>query len=229
MQEPARAHRLAKLWPALKARPRLLGSILFGIAAYGVVTALFDFAESASVLIAWNAGALLYLALTLHMVWDEDAQDIQRRSLTQDEGRITILVVVILASAAVLVAVGTQLAQVKNYHGSQRVVHILLSVLTVVTSWLFTQTVFATHYAHDFYLARARQRQDPLAFPGTKDPLYGDFFHFACVIGTAGQTADISFNGSTLRPIGTLHCIVAFVFNTTLIALSINVVASLIV
>lgn len=229
MHDPARAKRLARLWPALKARPRLLSSILFGIAAYAVVTALFDFSRAASVLFAWNGGAMLYLALTLHMAWQEDAQGIQRRAVTQDEGRIAILVVVVLASTAVLLAVGTQLSQVKNYHGAQRIVHILLAVLTIASSWLFTQTVFATHYAHDFYLARVRRLQDPLAFPGTTEPLYADFFHFACVIGTAGQTADISFNGSTLRPVGTLHCIVAFIFNAALIALSINVVAGLIV
>jgi uncharacterized membrane protein len=228
MHHPARAHPLARLWPALKARPRLLGSAVFGLAAYFVVSALFAFSRSAATLIAWNAGVLLNLLLTVNMAWAGDADDISRRAGTQDEGRVTILVLVILASAAVLLAVGTQLSQIKHYQGSERVAHILLSVLTIATSWLFTQTVFATHYAHDFYLARLRQQPDPLAFPGTADPLYGDFFHFACVIGTAGQTADIAFNGSALRPIGTLHCIVSFVFNAVLIALSINVVASMI-
>lgn len=229
MPHASRTHRLPPLWPALKARPRLLGSILFGVAAYALVAALFDFSRSAATLIAWNAGVLLNLALTLHMAWNEQAEAIRRRAATQDEGKLTILVVVILASTAVLLAVGTQLSQVKNFHGTQRVAHILLSVLTIASSWLFTQAVFATHYAHDFYLARIRQQPDPLAFPGTPDPLYGDFFHFACVIGTAGQTADIAFNGSALRPVGTLHCIIAFAFNAALIALSINVVADMLV
>jgi uncharacterized membrane protein len=87
--------------------------------------------------------------------------------------------------------------------------------------------LFALHYAHDFYAARIRGLEDPLLFPGTRDPGYTDFFHFACVIGTASQTADISFNGSGLRPVGTLHCIVAFFFNATLLALSINLLAGL--
>lgn len=227
MTPPSRTRRLSPLWPALKARPRLLGSVVFGVAAYGLVSALFHFSRSAATLIAWNAGVLLNLALTLHMAWNEQAEGIRRRAATQDEGRLTILVVVILASTAVLLAVGTQLSQVKNFQGTQRVAHILLSLLTIACSWLFTQTVFATHYAHDFYLARIRKQPDPLSFPGTADPRYADFFHFACVIGTAGQTADIAFNGSALRPVGTLHCIVAFAFNAALIALSINVVASM--
>jgi uncharacterized membrane protein len=97
----------------------------------------------------------------------------------------------------------------------------------VFTSWLFTQVLFALHYAHDFYMCRIRGAQDPLLFPGTHDPGYGDFFHFACVIGTASQTADIAFNGSALRPVGTLHCVLAFFFNATLLALSINLAAGL--
>ena len=59
------------------------------------------------------------------------------------------------------------------------------------------------------------------------EPGYGDFFYFACVIGTSGQTADVVFNGSALRPVGTLHCILAFFFNTTVLALTVNIAASL--
>jgi uncharacterized membrane protein len=127
----------------------------------------------------------------------------------------------------VLVAVGTQLVQVKSLEGSERDWHLVLAGLTVVTSWLFTQVLFALHYAHDFYMARHRGQADPLAFPGTRDPGYGDFFYFACVIGTSGQTADVSFTGRAMRPVGTLHCVLAFFFNATLLALSINVAAGL--
>src|SRR5439155_19305727 len=132
----------------------------------------------------------------------------------------------VLAAVAVMVAVGTQLSQVRDLHGTPRVLHILLAVITVVSSWLFTQNVFAQHYAHDFYLARLRGARDPLTFPGTDEPLYLDFFYFASIIGTSGQTADVCFNGSALRPVGTVHCIIAFFFNASLLALSINVAAS---
>jgi uncharacterized membrane protein len=66
-----------------------------------------------------------------------------------------------------------------------------------------------------------------LTFPGTTDPGYGDFFYFAAIIGTSGQTADVSFNGSDMRPVGTVHCILAFFFNTTVLALTINTAAGL--
>ena len=216
--------RRAKLWPALRARPRLLGSVVFGLAVF-LATRLTGLSRAVDTLIAWNAGALMNLGLTWHLVWNTDVEAIKRRAIVQDQGRLTILTVVVLTAAAVLLAVGTQLSQMKDLSGPLRTAHLLLAILTVVTSWLFTQCVFAIHYAHDFYAARLRNAPDPLDFPGTPDPLYGDFFHFSCVIGTSAQTADISFHGSALRPVGTLHCIVAFFFNASLLALSINVAA----
>jgi uncharacterized membrane protein len=220
-----RQRRRARLWPALRARPRLLASILIGLGVYLAAALLLSLPLAVSTLVAWNTGALLDLFLTGHMAWRTDADSIKRHALEMDEGRLTILVVVVFAASAVLLAVGTQLSQVKLLHGLPRAAHLLLAILTVLTSWFITQTVFAIHYAHEFYTARIRHAPDPLAFPGTTEPGYMDFFHFSCVIGTSAQTADINFNGSALRPVGTLHCIVSFFFNASLLALSINVVA----
>jgi uncharacterized membrane protein len=214
------------LMRALRARPRLLGCSLVGLLVYAAGQQLIHTSAAAMALIGWNAGAILYLLLAWQMMADTHPQVIRERAITQDEGRVAILVLVVLAAAAVLLAVGTQLAQIKGLE-SHRAGHLVLAGLTVVSSWLFTQVLFALHYAHDFYAARVSGMADPLLFPGTRDPGYMDFVHFACVIGTASQTADISFNGAGLRPVGTLHCIVAFFFNATLLALAINVAASL--
>jgi len=169
----------------------------------------------------------MYLAFAWRVMRTTSVQGIHDRAPKQDEGRYTILILVVLAVLVVLLAVGTQLAQVKDLHGDARSLHVALAAFTVMTSWLFMQVLFALHYAHDFYMARHFGEVDPLNFPGTKDPSYFDFFHFACVIGTAAQTADVSFNGSALRGVGTMHCIVAFFFNATLLALSINLAAGL--
>jgi uncharacterized membrane protein len=217
------------LWRALRVRPRLAGSIAFGLAVYAVLSFAAPLATSARALVAWNSGALLYLGLSWYQMRGvDDARMIQSRAVVQDEGRTTILLLVVFAAAAVLLAVGTQLAQAKALHDDgARAWHLGLAGVTVVTSWFFTQVLFALHYAHDFYMARHRGKPDPLDFPGTQDPGYSDFFHFACVIGAAAQTADISFQGRSMRPVGTLHCVLSFFFNATLLALSINVIAGL--
>jgi uncharacterized membrane protein len=225
------SHRARPLHPvslvnALRARPLLAGSAIVGIVLFVALQIALPSTSAAVALLAWNAGALLYLLLAWRAMAGATVETIQERAARQDEGRLAILLLVVLASLAVLLAVGTQLAQVRNLKGDAKAMHVGLAALTVLTSWLFTQVLFAQHYAHDFYAARMHGHTDPLHFPGTPEPGYADFFHFACVIGVAGQTADISFNGSGLRGVGTLHCIMAFFFNTTLLALSINIAAA---
>lgn len=228
MTARARALHPAGWWRALRARPRLLLSIGLGLVVWLVLPGLRPFSGEARALLAWNAGALGYLALAAPMVLEKDTPRMHRRALLQDEGRLAILLMVVLAAAAVLLAVGSQLAAVRDMKDPDlRTGHVLLATLTVFSAWLFTQLLFALHYAHDFYVARLRREPDPLTFPGTPDPGYLDFVYFACVIGTSGQTADVAFNGGALRGVGALHCVLAFFFNAILIALTINIAASL--
>jgi uncharacterized membrane protein len=198
-----------------------------GSVVYLVLPDAWAATPASRALIGWNAGALLYLLLAWEMMSHVHAATMRRRALQEHEGRLLILAGVVLAAVAVMVAIASQLAAVKSLAGIARLPHLALTALTVVSSWLFTQAMFALHYAHDFYAARHRGQPDLLQFPGTPDPDYGDFFYFACVIGTSGQTADVAFTSSALRRIGTLHCVLAFAFNTTVLALSVNLAAGL--
>jgi uncharacterized membrane protein len=208
-------------------RPRLSSAGAVGLLVYLALPDVAGWNSSARALVGWNAGALLYLALAAHMLMQSNTEAMQRRARTEGEDRLWILAMVVVASVAVLLAVGSQLAAIRELHGSTRVPHALLAGLTVLSSWLFTQTLLALNYAHEFYLARSQGEPDPLSFPGTQEPSYGDFLYFSCVIGTSGQTADVAFNGTALRPVGTLHCVLAYFFNTTVLALTINIAAGL--
>jgi uncharacterized membrane protein len=220
-------HPIKRLSLVVTTRPRLWWSVLFGVAVYWLLPTMLASHLQARILLAWNAGALLYLVLAVHMVRDDDAIDMQRRALRQTEGRVLVLCLVVASAVAVLLSIGSQLSVVREMPGSERTAHVALAALTLVTSWLFTQTLFALHYAHDYYAIRAGGQPGPLTFPGTTEPDYLDFFYFSCVIGTSGQTADVAFNGSALRAVGTLHCILVFFFNTTVLALTINIAAGL--
>jgi len=101
----------------------------------------------------------------------------------------------------------------------------------VAVSWFLVQLIFALHYAHEYFMPVDPDGQDTcaggLAFPGDEVPDFWDFLHFSIVIGVASQTADIGWTRRTLRRIGTVHCVIAFVFNTAVLALGINLVAGL--
>jgi uncharacterized membrane protein len=96
---------------------------------------------------------------------------------------------------------------------------------------MFVQIVFALHYAHEYYAEpqdkRGRKHRGGLLFPEDDAPDYWDFLHFAMIVGVAAQTADIAFTSKTLRRTGTWHGVVSFLFNTVVLALTINLLAGL--
>lgn len=227
MKKIAPAVSTPRLVRILQARPRLFSC---GLLALITIVALPQSVASQTVtrlIIGWNVGAGIYLALALRMMFHSSHESMRKRALRQDEGRILILAFVVIAAITSLAAIVCELAVAKDFHGRIRYEHIALAATTLLSSWAFTQLMFALHYAHDYYAADLRGCPGGLDFPGGHAPDYGDFLYFACVIGTSGQTADISFTTRTMRRTGLVHCVLAFFFNATLLALMINIASSL--
>ncbi|WP_434633961.1 DUF1345 domain-containing protein [Chromobacterium sp. CV08] len=212
----------------LLARPRLVCSALFGALLIVCLPLLATMHDVTRYIIGWNAGAGLYLVLVAWMMFGPGRQQIRHWARLEDEGQWLVLLLVVLAAAASLAAIVMELAVVKDMHGWFRAAHIALAILTLLSSWAFTHVMFALHYARIFYSQEARGLPGGLEFPGTRQPEYSDFLYFAFIIGTSGQTADISFTDSRLRRTGTVHCVLAFFFNATVLALMINIAAGLI-
>jgi len=209
------------------ARPRLFSCLLIGVLGFWLLPQSLAQHTVTRLIVAWNIGAWLYLLFAMRMMFWSSHDRMRNRALLQDEGRILILVLVVLAAIMSLGAIVAELAVAREMLGMQRIGHIVLAVLTILSSWAFTQVMFALHYAHDYYASEVRGNPGGLQFPGGHAPDYGDFLYFACVIGTSGQTADISFTSRGMRRTGLVHCVLAFFFNTTLVALTINIASGL--
>lgn len=221
---PATGSRLIRL---ARSRPQLMLCV-----AIGVFVALLFPSEVVPrgltrTIIGWNVGACLYLVLALRTMFGSSHDDMRQRAIAHDEGRILILALVVVAALMALGAIVIELGVAKTSEGALRDLHIGLAVLTLLSSWGFTQVMFALHYAHDYYLAEGRSSSGGLRFPEEDKPDYGDFLYFAFVIGTSAQTADVSFTSRAMRRTGTIHCVLAFFFNTSLVALTINIVSGL--
>ncbi len=208
-------------------RPRLLASLLIGFAVAWLLPPTLVQQTVTRAIVGWNVGACLYLALAAKMMFWSSHERMRTRALMHDEGRFLVLVLVVTAALMCIGAIVAELAVVKDLKGELRYAHIALATLTIASSWAFTQLMFALHYAHDYYVSEMRGEHGGLDFPGGHAPDYGDFLYFACVIGTSGQTADVSFSSRKMRRTGTLHCVLAFFFNTTLVALTINIASGL--
>jgi uncharacterized membrane protein len=208
-------------------RPRLLAGLVVGVLVAWCPPQSWAVREVTRVILGWNVGAWLYLGLAGWMMLHADRRQIHRRAHDQDEGARVILLMVVVSALASLVAIVAELAVAKDHKDLDKLAHIGLAVVTLLTSWAFAQLSFALHYAHDYYLARSQGKPGGLTFPDTEEPDYVDFLYFSAVIGTSGQTADVAFSSPHMRRIGLLHCVLAFVFNTSLIGLMVNVGSSL--
>ena len=215
-------------------RPRLVGAILAGVAT-GAAIWLSPLAirPSTTFLIAWDVGCLWFIVGAFWLMRDQDENAMAKRAASQDDGRGFILAVVTLAAAASLGAIALELSLAKDEHGPLKAMRVAAAFGTVALSWLVVQLIYALHYAHEYYTAADDPadedgRRGGLCFPGDDEtPDYWDFLHFACVLGVASQTADVQFTSKRMRRTGTVHSIVAFTYNTVVLALTINLCAGL--
>jgi uncharacterized membrane protein len=100
-----------------------------------------------------------------------------------------------------------------------------LVITTLVLAWLFTNTIYAIHYAHLAYI-QPDAGDCGLEFPGTRQPVYWDFVYFAFTLGMTFQTSDVTITDPRIRRVVTVHCFAAFVFNIGVLAFTINVLGS---
>lgn len=210
------------LLTAIRGRPRLLISLTVATAAWFLLPAAWP--VTARMLLAWDAGSLLYLILAWTMFARSSPEDLHRRASAEDEGALVILVLTIVAAVFSLVAIGAELSGIHSA-GADRAPRVSLAVGTIVCSWFFLHTIFAIHYAHVDYDEKARAW--PLNFPGDESPDYWDFLYFSFNLGAAAQTSDVAITKGSLRRVVLAHTVLSFLFNTTVLALAVNVGAGL--
>jgi uncharacterized membrane protein len=209
-------------------RPRFSICITIGLLSFILLPPFLVSQDVTRAVISWNIGSLLYMLMASKMMfWTSDEQ-MKKRALKHDTGRYFVLGLVLFSALVCMVGIVFELSLAKDLHGALKLEHIALAVLTVVTAWSFTQLMFALHYAHEYYYLIAHGHEGGIDFPGNVPPNYADFLYFACVIGTSGQTADVSFSDPKIRRTGLVHCVFSFFFNTTLVALMINIASGLI-
>jgi uncharacterized membrane protein len=199
----------------VRARPGLWISLATTLVATAALGAEIRFSKA--VLIGWCCGAALYLALAVRTASRGTIESMRRRAEMFDQGSGFIFFVTVFAALASIAAIVFDLSHAKEEGAAV----LILSAATLLLSWLFVHTVFAFHYAHLFYL-------DPTAitFPGAGHPDYWDFLYFAMVIGMTAQVSDVTTGTPAMRRLVLVHSVIAFFFNTAILALGVNMAAS---
>jgi uncharacterized membrane protein len=204
--------------------PRLWISVIAGAVLFFFLP--HDWSTLSRVLVCWNGGVILFLALIFFWMTRLTAAQICTKYIEEDETAPFILVVVVIAAVASLFAIVEPLATIKQVSGSVRAGHFALAALTLIDSWLLVPTMYTTHYADMFYSAAENER--PLHFPNTSEPVFWDFAYFSFTIAAACQTADVSTQHADVRRAVLAQTLISFLFNASILGFAINVTAGVI-
>ena len=183
----------------------------------------------AQLITTWDVYALSILVITWTRILTAHPRVVAQLARLSRSSRNLIYIFFVVAACASLAAVAFALVTAKTMSGARFAAHIGLAISTVILSWLVVHTIFTLHYAHVFYSSR---HDDTIArgliFPdGHLEPNYLDFAYFSFVIGMTSQVSDVQINSREIRRLALLHGLVAFAFNTAVLALSINIISGL--
>jgi uncharacterized membrane protein len=218
---------LKRLTRFVAARPRLFTALLAGLVVWPLLPAYVR--PVVREVMAWDVAVVVYLSLAVLLFVRERYDRIGRDARAQEEGEWTIFWItmgVVIASFAAIFGV---FSNVKNLDTTERALRVGLVAITLLVSWLMAHTTFAFRYAHEYYSVTPGKTQIDagLQFPGEDNPDYLDFVYFALVLGMTFQVSDVQITSRKLRRLAIIHGLMSFLFNTVIVALTVNIAASL--
>jgi uncharacterized membrane protein len=198
------------------APPRFLIFMILGVV--GVSAGISFLGWRVGSMIGFDVAALVFLLSCVPLL-DNPTESMRLAARRNDANRAVLLAISVTVSLAVLVAVAAELSQ----QAAADAWSIALVLVTLALAWLFSNTIYALHYTHMFYVDHGGKDCGGLVFPGTEEPDYWDFIYYAFCLGMTFQTSDVSVTDGRFRRATTGHCLAAFVFNLGVIAFTINV------
>jgi uncharacterized membrane protein len=214
----------------LDANYRVFFSLIFTAATFLITRNQFSVATE--VLITWIAFALSVIIMDWIIILNAHPREIRKIAKLQDSSRAIIFLFVIAASVISLGAILLLLKSTKGQPGNDVTGHILLAMASVIVSWWLVHTLFTMRYAHMYYDtdtdAGLSKSVGGLQFPDENEPDYLDFVYFSFVIGMTFQVSDVEISARDIRRLAWMHGLISFAFNTAIVALSINIISSMI-
>lgn len=173
-----------------------------------------------STMISFDIAAALSLLLHLPLLGTREGAAIRSHAEANDANRALLLAITVIVMLVLLFAIAAETIGRRPEPFTRIVI-----IVTLVLAWLFSNTVYALHYAHLAY-RHPGECCAGLEFPGTREPVYWDFLYFAFGVGMTFQTSDVAITDDRIRRVVTIHALAAFVFNIGVLAFTINVLGS---
>jgi uncharacterized membrane protein len=181
------------------------------------------------IMIGWDCFSICMIIISGVIFFSMRPRQIRVLAKTEDAGRIVVFFIVLIATLGSLLGVMLLLGN-KEAWLLKKGVETFIYISGVICSWLLLHTMFAYRYALLYY---GDHPLDPdthtvgLQIPNELWPDYLDFAYFAFVIGMTFQVSDIEISSRTIRRVALIHGMLSFLFNTVIVALTINVIVDL--
>jgi uncharacterized membrane protein len=214
----------SQYWHFISSTHRLLVVILVGLLAFFLLSTPSTLVKLA---LAWIIASSLYVIATFIMMYFSTKENISGLSQKEDDGAPFILLITLFGAITSIVIIVMIMTDIKSLLIENTAMEIGLVLLTYISSWFLIHTAFALHYAHIYYKEYEKTQEPPLLFPATLKPVYFDFLYFSMILGMTCQTADVNIASFKMRYLAMIQGWIAFVFNTTLLVMTINLIYDL--
>lgn len=188
--------------------------------------------SSTQFILTWTGFAFIMNGLSWSTIFSAHPIEMKKIAKLQDNNRNAIFIFILAATLVCLFVVIILLKSTQHLTGTPLTLHILLSIGAVISSWALVHTLFVFRYANLYYATAGKGKLaakylEGLEFPEEPEPDYLDFAYFSFVIGMTFQVSDVEISSKRIRRLALLHSLIAFAFNTVIVALSINVISGL--
>lgn len=207
---------------------KLLVCILLTVVIYAVLL-FFKIDLKSRIILGWDTFCLAMILISWILFFTTTPHELCTIVEKQDDGLKIIFMIVLVAVCLSLF--GTLLLlNSKGESTFNKVFHTIVSLSPVLLSWILLHTTFAIRYAHlyhDHNKLNTGSNIGGIDFPAKEQPDYIDFAYFSFVIGMTFQVSDVTVSSRVIRRFVLLHSLISFVFNTIIVALTINTIAGL--
>jgi len=208
---------------AVSSRTRLITVVIIGAVAGGIVAALGPW--QFSVLAGWDTSAAVFIAWVWSSVGPFTPEETAEFATREDSSRVATSIMLVSASVVSLVGVGLDLFKAGDAHSTGRVALTAIAVVTVALSWAVVHTVFSLRYAHEYYTAPV----GGIDFKSDREhPDYHDFAYIAFTVGMTFQVSDTDVQARKIRRSVLRHALLSYLFGAVILAVMVNVIASLV-
>lgn len=205
-----------RLRVTLRHRPSLIVALVVLAAVGGLGALIPGFSLRAAFLFGWCAGAATHTGLLLRHLAVTPPERLRHQAALLEDSRWAILATSLTAALVALLGVVGEIGG-----GGPRPAHSMpLGVATIILSWIYLHVLFATHYAHAYWLAGGG-----FEFPGSKEPDYLEFLYLSFTVGMTAQVSDVTTSSPAMRRMVLAHGLAAFAFNAAILGVAVNLLA----